>query len=159
MKLLTDTEKGILDTDYFLVAMGSDSENVACANQIMKYVGQYHIEKFGAEGKSLPTTVIAYVVYDSDFAKILNENKSHSSLRDGKTDIYMQAVGSLEEVYSAENIFMTEFIPLAEKADMAYMNAQNKDDRKEAHDNRLKDDYKHWANIARSTHIMYRAYI
>ena len=158
INLIKDKDKGILKTDYFLVALGSDSENVACANELLKYIGQYHIEEYGSSGRPAPRTIIAYVVYDSEFANMLNVRKSYSSLNDGKIDIYMQAVGTLDEVYSAENVFMSEYEPLAEHAGMAYLSTQNKETREKAHKDRMNDDYKHWANIARSMHLMYRVY-
>ena len=149
---LTDPKKNILDTDYFLVSLGSDEVNISVAETLRKYVGKHHIHT-----QKPGNTVIAYVVYDSELAQILNQKKAYSFVG-GKADIYMEAIGSLHTVYSAENIFMTEHAKGAENAHKAYLAVQNREARAKVHKTRMEDDYKHWANLARAMHKNYKVY-
>lgn len=149
---LTDSAHNILDTDYFLVALGSDEDNISVANTVRKYVGQHHI----AVNDPIKT-VITYVVYDPDLSKTLNR-KTHFSFVNDSVDVYMRAIGSLNEVYSVRNVFMTEHESDAQATHESYMAIQDRKKRAETHKERLKDDYKHWANRARGMHKKYRAY-
>lgn len=141
----------LLNTDYFLVALGTDEANLSVANMIRKYVGEYHISS-----NKEKRTVITYVVYDSELCEILNRKKHHCSGKN--TDIYMQAIGCLQDVYSVKNVFMTEYEPLALKADQLYLSVQNRQTRAKEHAERMKDDYKHWASLARGMHIKYKVF-
>ena len=149
---LTDSKQNILDTDYFLVSLGSDEVNISVAETLRKYVGQHHIHL-----QQPLKTVIAYVVYDSELAQTLNQKKAFSFVADNM-DIYMKAIGSLSTVYSAENIFMTKHVQQAENSHKAYLSVQNREERAKTHDERLKEDYKYWASMARGMHIKYKVY-
>lgn len=145
-------ENNLLDTDYFLVAIGSDVENLSVANTVKKHIGEYHLTT-----KELMRTVISYVVFDSELTNTLNRTKRFRS--DGNhVDIYMRAIGSLQEVYSARNVFMTEQEPLALKAHEAYLATQNRAERAQIHKKRIKDDYNYWASLARGMHIKYKVF-
>lgn len=149
---LIDSEKQILDTDYFLVSLGTDEDNISVANTVRKYIGQYHIKV-----KKPIKTVIAYVVYDSELSKTLNRKKYYNFVNE-KVDIYMQAIGSLHDVYSVRNVFLTDHEPFAQKAHEAYVAVQNREERAKTHRKRMNDDYKHWANLARGMHVKYKVY-
>lgn len=149
---LIDSEKQILDTDYFLVSLGTDEDNISVANTVRKYIGQYHIKV----NKPIKT-VIAYVVYDSEVSKTLNRKKYYNFVNE-KVDVYMQAIGSLHDVYSVRNVFLTDHEPFAEKAHEAYVAVQNREERAKTHRKRMNDDYKHWANLARGMHVKYKVY-
>ena len=149
---LTDPKQNILDTDYFLVSLGSDEVNISVAETLRKYVGQHHIHL-----QQPLKTVIAYVVYDSELAQTLNQKKAFSFVAD-KMGIYMKAIGSLRTVYSAENIFMTKHVQQAENSHKAYLSVQDREERAKTHDERLKEDYKYWASMARGMHIKYKVY-
>ena len=149
---LAEENGRVLDTDYFFVALGSDEENLSVANTIRKYVGQHHIKV----NKSIKT-VIAYIIYDSALSASLNRKKYYKFVGD-TADVYMQAIGCLEDVYSVRNVFMADHEPHAQKADDAYASLQSREERAKAHKNRLKDDYKHWASRARVMHLSYKAY-
>lgn len=149
---LTDSEKQILDTDYFLVSLGTDEDNISVANTVRKYIGQYHIKV----NKPIKT-VIAYVVYDSELSKTLNRKKYYNFVNE-KVDVYMQAIGSLHDVYSVRNVFLTDHEPFAQKAHEAYVAVQNREERAKTHRKRMNDDYKHWANLARGMHVKYKVY-
>lgn len=156
----------ILDTDYYFVSLGDDDLNISVANTIKNAVGKYHISK-----KDDKKAVIAYVVYDPNVSEVLNRKNLYSFA--GKTaDILMRAVGNLEEVYSADNIFLMKYDQAALKMHNDYLKAQGKEveevssngerkDKKirtEIHKKRMKDDYKYWANLSRSMHIKYKMF-
>ncbi len=164
---LSDVESYVLATDYFLVCLGSDEDNISAANALRRYVGQYHLSKAYASKKhekkasNGADTVITYVVYDSVLSRTLNVEKCFKS--DGKiTDIYMRAVGSLEEVYSEKNITMSDYTLLASGISNAYGSVQKRSKTKselsDSIKNRYKDDYKYWANLARAMHIKYKLF-
>lgn len=149
---LTDTESKVLKTDYFLVALGSDEDNISTADTIRRYVGAYHL----AQKEDLHT-VITYVVYNQELSQMLNKKVFFSS-DNQKTDIFMQAIGSLQAVYSYQNVFLTGHMKTAQIVQNAYSILQGKQLREKTHRDRMKDDYKYWANMARSMHVGYKAF-
>lgn len=142
----------ILNTDYFLVALGSDVENLTAANLLRRCVGRYHVSQ-----EEELRTVIAYVVYDSDLCATLNQQCRYNSAT-AKSDVFMQAVGSRDMIYSAQIVFMTEHEALADQAEEAYRKVQKDESLKDIHRARAKDDYKHWANLARGMHFRYKVF-
>ena len=149
---LNKPEKEILNTDYFFVALGTDEDNVFVADTIRKYVGEYHINV--NEGLK---TIITYVVYNTELSKMLNMKKYFKYVND-TVDVYIRAIGDLESVYSANNVFMTKNESFAEKINDAYDIIKNRRARAKKHGDRLKDDYKHWANLSRGLHTKYKLY-
>lgn len=149
---LAEKESPILETDYFLVALGADEENISVANTVRKFVGQHHIS-----GNSNGRAVIAYVVYDSELTSTLNRKK-HFRYVDQRTDVYMCAIGSRQDVYSVRNVFLTEHESAAQRVSDTYLAIKNREQRALAHKERMQDDYKHWANLARGMHIRYKMY-
>ncbi|MBR2860901.1 MAG: hypothetical protein IKB86_03595 [Clostridia bacterium] len=152
VQMLTDARKRILDTDYFFVSLGCDEDNISVANTIRKYLCQHVITSGAAKD-----TVITYVVYDSELSEILNRNKLFSFAQNSG-NVFVQAVGSLKEVYSVKNVFLTEHEDTAQKNHEAYLSAQNNAQRAKTHKKRMDDDYKHWANLARAMHVKYKAF-
>lgn len=149
---LKNPEKGILKTDYFLVALGSDEENISVANIIRRYIGEHHINQ-----KKYDRTIIAYVVFNSELAETLNQKKYFKHAKDN-VDVYMQAVGYLSEVYSVDNVFMEKYDSFVDAVKNGYDTLQKRKDRAGKHRARRKDDYKHWANLARTMHTKYKMY-
>lgn len=145
----------IMNTDYFLVALGSDEVNISVANAVRRYIGQYHL----AAGAGMKT-VIAYVVYRPELADLLNQKKLFRA--DNRTpDIYMLAVGNLRDVYSYENVFMRKYNPYVEASQKAYDTAVDNQNRTNVHQKRAEDeyrDYKYWADLARVLHIQYKVF-
>lgn len=152
LDFLNDPESDILDTDYFLVSLGRDETNVSVANILRKYIGKAHIESNEAN-----RTIINYVVYNDELTKVLNRNKCHSFIS-GSVDVYMQAVGSLSTMYSVRNVFMSEQDALARKSHEAYLTETDGEKLIKAHRERVSDDYKYWANLARGMHTKYRMF-
>lgn len=152
ISLLTDEHKNILDTDYFLVSLGSDATNISVANTLRNYVGQHHIH-----AQKAMRAVIAYVVYDKELADTLNRKKYFSFVAGG-VDVYMQAIGSLHDVYSVKNVFLEELKTYAQKSYESYLAAQSREERAKIHKTRMTDDYKYWADLARAMHLNYKVY-
>lgn len=154
----------LLNTDYFFIAPGTDEENLSVANTVRKYIGQYHISL-----QEPKRTVIAYVIYNSELANNLNQTKKFSYTRN-RTDIYMCAVGGIQEMYSVRNVFMTQYFESAQKIHLSYvaiqtpeqekkyLSEEGRGDRALANEQRMKDDYKYWANITRAMHIKYKMF-
>ncbi len=146
-------EKGnILNTDYFLVSLGSDAQNISVAETLKKHVGKHHMQT-----ETSNKTIITYVVYDDELSDVLNRTKHFSFVKNG-CDVYMQAIGSLESVYSVGRVFLTEHNSFAELSSAAYDAMRNRGEVTAAHKKRIKDDYKYWANMARAMHIKYKVF-
>lgn len=147
----------LMDTDYFIVALGSDAVNMNIAEKLRQCIGQRHAEA-GGDGKR---TVIAYAVYQSELCQCLNMQKRYCSYDKEKADIYMHAFGSLHQEYAIENIAMTEHQVLAQEIGQAYLHARQKseqiaDNRKRA--TNADKEYAHWADIARAMHLKYKVF-
>lgn len=137
----------LLDTDYFLVALGTDNDNLSVANTIKTYVGQHAVAS-----KKQKHTALAYVVYDSGLAASLNRRKA-ISFTQGQTELYMCAVGSLEEVFSMDNVYMLESQEGAIRANQRYSAGSLRKQITSQNKRRLKDEYNYWASMARSQHF------
>lgn len=153
VQCLTDGERGILDTDYFLVALGSDEDNISVANTVRKYVGQHHLSAGDAR-----KTVIAYVVYDSELSDLLNANR-YFCFAGKEPDVYMCAIGSLREVYHVDNVLMEKYRPLADQAHAAYLSVPGKRYRAMLDGKRRKEGhYNYHSSLARAMHIPYKMF-
>ena len=148
----------VLESDYFIVALGSDADNISVAEKIRSHVGKKHFESEDPANK----TVIAYAVFDSDIAFALNGNKQYRCVpqKDRATcDIYMHAFGSLEQVYSYENIHMSKNAIWAKATGEAYAKSQGdyiKENKKRSKDENA--NYNHWANLSRALHVKYKVF-
>ncbi len=91
----------IRNTDYFIVAAGTDELNLSLADKIRIAVGREHLF-----GQSKRRTVISYAIYNSDLCAALNKDRRHRyrNQKDEACDVYMHAFGSLEEMYSRKNV-------------------------------------------------------
>ena len=143
----------ILDTHYFLVSLGSDQANLSIANTLKNRIGKYHIQNSQRKDK----TIINYIVYNADLSETLNSNQFTCSYN-SEPDIFMQAVGGIEQVYRADNIFMYDYMAGANAAAKNYDTKSCQAERNEANINRLKDEYKYWANVALRLHFKYKVF-
>lgn len=159
-----ETYIGLLDSEYFIVALGSDADNISVAEKLRCSIGKRRIEN--RERTSNNKSIIAYAVFDSELSSVLNEQK-HFSVRDRSSaaDIYMHSFGSLEQVYSCENVYMSKNLIWATEAGNAYKNAQYKTShlqetrkRTQKIDNYEDENYKYWANLSRAMHIKYKVF-
>lgn len=143
-------EDAWLDADYFIVALGSDADNIAVANKLNAYFGRKHLEN---QDKS-KHTVIAYVVYNSNLCRALNADFK------AENGVFMYAFGGLDEVYSCDNVFMSKSCVKAAQTGQAYARV-NEQAHFEAQRKRADDDkanYTHMSDIARAMHIRYKIF-
>lgn len=153
MERKADENTRLCDADYFLVSLGSDEINLSVADKVREILGRCHLQ-----GKKMTKSVVAYVVYDSDLCATLNQTRRYDYSIAPENDIYMQAIGSLDEVYSEENIQMTTLNPMADRIHDIYLSTKGKEGRREAERMRKKDEYTYWSNVARALHIKYKMF-
>ncbi len=162
---LQNNEDELLDTDYFFVALGSDEDNISVANTLKRYIGEHHIKK----SKEKKKTIISYVVYNSELVETLNTIKrykfySSDSKIDSEFDVYMKAVGALDELYEMKNLLMTEYLLQAKtcgeshKAHSSSYDANNVLTKNKNRSSSAKSEYNYWADISRVLHKKYKAF-
>ena len=153
----SEATQQLLESDYFVVALGSDADNISIADKLRSSLGKKHMEDTG----DTHNTVIAYAVFDSEIAEKLNGDCHYQSRKDGQADIYMHAFGSLDSVYSYDNVYMSRYKLLAEVIGGSYNKSQIqqrlKDDNQKRSSNADKN-YEYWANLARAMHIKYKVF-
>ena len=145
----------LMASDYFIVALGNDADNISAAQKLRSFIGQKHWQS-----QSNAKTVLAYAVFDPELAGVLNE-KTDSQKADKTADVYMYAFGNLDQVYSCNNVFMANSLVLAAETGNAYQKHSQRDAHLQENRNRRKDEnknYSYWANIARTMHIKYKVY-
>lgn len=148
----------LLNTDYFIVALGSDEENFAVANRLRQIVGTHHL--YDAPRSK---TVIGYVIYNSELCRALNKDSKRKYSREKEEkdfyDIYMHAFGCLEDVYSVKNIFFDGLVDAAGDVDELF-ELQNRDPRETSGDEagRFRDIYNYQASLAKMFHRKYREF-
>lgn len=140
--------KAWLKSHYFIVALGSDADNIAVAEKLRKHIG-----KRRWEDRSDANTVIAYVVYNTELCRSLNE---HAQVEHG---VYMYAFGDLEQVYSTQNVFMTQSAVRATQTGNAY-NHRNSGAHEQEQKARSSErgNYNYWSSLARVMHITYKIF-
>ena len=147
--------KAVLGADYFIVALGNDADNISVAQSLRRSVGKTQLE---TAGKNI---VVAYAVFNEDLANTLNEQKRYRLRNQENADLYMHAFGSLEQVYSCDNVYMSQHALWAEETGSAYSRNLHTGSHLSDHRKRAKDedsDYKYWANLARAAHIKYKVF-
>ena len=149
-------------TDYFIVALGNDEDNITVAERLRLSVGKGHLESFDPNyPEKIARTVIAYAVFDSALCRALNEKRFFDDCVKGVPDIFMHAFGSREQVYSCENVLMSKSLVRAKEIGASYLKTQLGEaylkDNKTRAANEDKN-YTHWADIARALHIKYKAF-
>ncbi len=156
--------KELFNTDYFIVALGNDADNISIAEKLRRTLAKRYIE----QPSKRRNTVITYAVFDSELAKNLNKEKryyigeNNQDLRNKKAYIYMHAFGSLDQVYSCDNIYMSKHSIWASETGSAYHKLQPDDihinDNKKRIANNEGGDYEYWANLARASHAKYKVF-
>lgn len=148
----------LLDSDYFIVALGNDADNISVADKLRLLIGKKHLED---ADEIVGQVIIAYAVFNSDLVKTLNNQRNYQCRSKGRNDIYMYAFGGLENVYSYDNIYMSKYKLLAEGTGAAYDKAQMRQKHIDEHKKRSRNDnknYSHWADLARAMHIKYKVF-
>ena len=150
--------QSILDSDYIIVALGTDLDNMSVAEKLRIFIGQRHLTSPASKD-----TVIAYTVFHPELCRTLNGSPKVTSFpKDiGASRIYMHAFGSLEQVYSTDNIFLSESKALADEMGDAYSKQHSSKAYLAEHATRSENDNKNfnfWANIARVRHTKYKLF-
>ncbi len=149
------------DTDYFVVALGSDAENIQISEKLNKFISEYHL-KLKKAGKEFKNTVISCAVYDSAIGKVINDMRRKAPESRGT---YIYAFGFFEEVYNEENIYMRSEEKRSKSIHHAYENRRGtlEDyEKKTAEDVVNKNSnmlqYNFWASIGRALHLRYKVF-
>ena len=148
----------LLDSDYFIVALGNDADNISVGDKLRLLIGKKHLTD---ADEIVGQVIIAYAVFNSDLVKTLNNQRHYQCRSKGRNDIYMYAFGGLENVYSYDNIYMSKYKLLAEGTGAAYDKSQMHQKHIDDHIKRSKNDnknYSHWADLARAMHIKYKVF-
>ena len=151
-----DSTISLLDSDYFIVALGSDEQNCEIANYIKQLVANQHI----ITQEQSHSTVIAYVVYNSTLCQHLNYNsqKFYTSHRK-EADIYMYAFGCLDHVYDIRNVFFDGVFKYAQQLNNNFSGDRNKENSTPKKYNKLLVDYYNYkSSNARVMHKRYQYY-
>lgn len=144
---LTQDTFNILDSDYFLVALGSDELNIFVAEELERKIS---IRQKSDKKKA---QVISYVVYNNDFCNILNAGDNSLD-----SDITMYPFGSVEETYSYENVTMVNNDPAALSVKKMYDRASI-EAKREKQENRINHSmYESLSSKARDVHLKYRIF-
>lgn len=152
----------IINTDYFIVALGNDKDNISVAERLRCLIGKKNINV--TNEKEIKNTVIAYAVFDSKLSKLLNKHKYYQCRKKDKTDIFMYSFGSLEEVYCYDNVNMSTYSTWAKIAGNAYTNLSKQREFAHIRDNKARGEnnedsnYEFWANLAKTVHAKYKVY-
>ena len=136
------------DSDFFIVAVGSDEDNYSIAEKIKLVVGNYHLHCAKSN-----KTIISYVIYNSSLQKALNRCpriRTVNGKNPDEFDIYMHAFGSIDEMFSCENIFFDRVNEIGERIGKSYIG----DERPE----RTYNYYNERANRSRALHVNYKAF-
>lgn len=159
----TEEIGGILSSDYFIVALGNDADNISIAEKIRSNIGKKHIEEY--QKKVFNRTVITYAVFDSELAKTLNEEKCFKSVlkQEGDFDIYTYAFGSLEDVYSCKNVYLSKHnIWATVSGKSSDSNDTHRLDNLDRIGRELQkyenSNYDYWANLAKALHVKYKVF-
>ena len=153
----SDETKKFIDSDYFIVALGNDADNISIADRLRRTIGQRHMEDSRVSKK----TVIAYAVFNSEIAEKLNADRYHRIPGEKPADIYMYAVGSLDSVYSYSNVCMSRYKMLAETIGASYDKSREQEKLTKENNKRKENknqNYNYWANLARAMHIRYKVF-
>ncbi|MBQ7974393.1 MAG: hypothetical protein IJ300_01720 [Clostridia bacterium] len=139
----------LADSDYFVIALGSDDDNLSVADKVKRAV-----TIFSLNSQANKNTVISYVIYDSKLCRVLNHNdEKYSNVYDG---IYMHAFGALDEIYDTKNVFMEATKEVAEEVGKSYDSI--KQGVAENAKRKGRGFYDYWSDIARAAHIKYKAF-
>lgn len=165
----------IFDTHYFLISLGSDKANLSVAKALERGISNHHLGYKDDKSK----TIINYVVYNTALNEALNINKFSSADK----NIYMQAVGGIEQIFNEKSIFLSDYqkkkskrkelAELSELADKLHHKllplSNNKDSRKKQlsdakreisnyRKKKKRSKYNEWSSLARSLHFKYKLF-
>ena len=136
----------LCQSDYFVVAIGSDENNILVANKIKEIIGRDLLCD-----RTNRRAIINYVVYDKDVCSTLNCVQDNPN-------IYMNAFGNFRDVYNYNYVFMSRTDKVAVKLNETHAHKSSRYNTygKEEMNAYVSDEYKYWSSIARGIHIPYK---
>ncbi|MBQ3940484.1 MAG: hypothetical protein II723_05160 [Oscillospiraceae bacterium] len=140
----------LIDCDYLLVALGSDEKNIETAERLRRAAAADRVRS-----GSRRRVFIACVVYDADLAETLNS--SPDSIGTSGSMIRTQAVGSLRDIYSSDNILLKSTERSAQILNRSY-EAQRTPDLAGKMLTRAQNVYNYMSSTARAVHIRYKMF-
>lgn len=137
---LLHVDKDVIDeTDYYVIALGSDGKNTEVALKLKRQIARRNMvndERHNA--------IIAPAVFDKEVALAIQDPDAAG------TGQMIIPFGTLESRFSVNNIFMTSFCGDAEKSHKLYSLNDSRKFRNDA--------YTYWANITREIHVPYKMF-
>lgn len=152
---VSDESTHLVDSDYIIVALGSDNANILVAERLKRQF-VYTQTKSEDDTNNDIKKVIAYAVYDDNVNDMLMNGKKYE-LENG---ILMYAFANLSDIYNYKKISAGEFIESAKFTQAAY-NQTNTDNQnlKPGEEGALyKKNYSYWSTLARNFDFFYKVY-
>ncbi|MCQ2540110.1 MAG: hypothetical protein MJ114_06635 [Acetatifactor sp.] len=144
--------KSLLDSDYYIVNLGSDELNIKTAERLAREI----IIK-QTDDKTNRNVTIMYVVYDSGIAKILNSNPHRICSNEYKDVVELIACGTIDEIYNYESVFEID----KKKRNNSIKDKNLKISRGEAFSNaqkRFRESYNAQSTDAHNIHWLYKCF-
>ncbi|MBQ3086836.1 MAG: hypothetical protein IJC45_05835 [Clostridia bacterium] len=142
----------MLDSDYYVVALGSDEQNISTAELLARSIA-VRKRKTGNE----KNVVIVMMVFDPKICDLFKNATEKDEFSKEKIHIY--PFGSLEFIYSIENITLVRDNPSGVAMNSLYSGIFAEQTRHLSEDrSRQKKVYDAWSSLARAFHLNYRVY-
>lgn len=126
-------------TDYFVVALGEDEQNIFVAMMLKRELAKRELD--AGTGRH---PVIAPAVFDKRLADSITD------MTPAYSDPYVIPFGMLDKRFSCRNVFMADVTVDALKSEFIY--------NRKSHAKRHKDEYSYWANVVRAVHAPYKLF-
>lgn len=142
----------LLTSDYYVVALGSDEQNIATAELLARKIAVYH-----KENNIDKDVEIVMFVYDPKICSLFESNEDLNEY--AKNHIHIHAYGSLDFIYSISNITLIRDNPYAIAMNRNYAALFAEQGRTETvMQSRQNEVYNAWSSLARAFHLNYRVY-
>ena len=154
---LSDETACFADSDYIVVALGSDSTNILIAESIKKQFAYHKAVSGGENTQNNIDKVIGYAVYDDNVNDLLMNDKKYEQ----ENGILMYAFANLSDIYNYDKISAGRFTESAKFTQYAYdsANASAKKNSVPTEEEALyKKNYNYWSTIARNFDFFYKIY-
>ncbi len=138
----------VYDSDYYLVALGSDEMNISVAEQLQRKIA---IEQ-QTNHKKIRNVVIVAIVYDSNLCEAFN-----AKTKDISSHITTVAFGSMDEIYDFKTIAMINEDSDGKAVAKKYLDSIIDDEKQTIRENKYKS-YNAWSSLARAYHLYYRVF-
>ena len=144
----------IIDSDYFLIALGNDEANMLAAEKLKR---QISVTQYQQSNEKHKNRVIAFAVYNEKFNETLRESSF-----DGDYKIELFPFAGVEETYGYKNITSIDQDPAAILVGKSYQNQTFKEMTiEEKRENQAEQDKKIYdimSSKARAVHFKYRIF-